>query len=38
MVNIQRLSDDIGVKPQANGGRKILGPTLYISKDKRFDN
>ena len=24
MVNVQRLSDDVGVKPQANGGRKIL--------------
>ena len=24
MVNVQRLSDDVGVKLQANGGRKIL--------------
>ena len=24
MVHVQRLSDDVGVKPQANGGRKIL--------------
>ena len=28
MVDVQRLSDDVGVKPQANGGRKIL--TLFI--------
>ena len=23
-VDVQRLSDSVGVKPQANGGRKIL--------------
>ena len=28
MVNVQRLSDGVGVKPQADGGRKIL--TLII--------
>lgn len=31
MDNLQRLSPDGGVKPQANGGRKIFGLTTYES-------
>jgi len=32
---VQRLSDGIGVKPQANGGRTILGLyIMYIQIDK----
>ena len=31
MDNLQRLSPDGGVKPQAYGGRKIFGLTTYIS-------
>ena len=33
MVDVQRLSDDVGVKPQANGGRKILALLLLIKKE-----
>ena len=33
MVYVQRLSDDVGVKPQANGGRKILTLLLWIKKE-----
>ena len=29
MDNLQRLSVEDGVKPQANGGRKIFGLTTY---------
>ena len=29
MDNLQRLSSDGGVKPQANGGRKIFGLATY---------
>ena len=31
MDNLQRLSSDGGVKPQANGGRKIFGLTTHES-------
>lgn len=31
MDNLQRLSSDGGVKPQANGGRKIFGLTAHES-------
>ena len=31
MDNLQRLSSDGGVKPQANGGRKIFGLNAHKS-------